>query len=55
MTFEIGDDGGGNFLLLYCSEDKSVYGDTWHQSIHEAKEAAHSHFGIEMREWQDQE
>jgi len=55
MTFEITDDGGGNFLLLYSSADKSVYGDTWHQSVEEAKEAAQSYFGIQENEWQDHE
>jgi hypothetical protein len=54
MTFEITDDGGGNFLLIYCSEDKSACGDTWHQSVQEAKEAAQRYFGIEMNEWEDQ-
>jgi hypothetical protein len=54
MTFEITDDGGGNFLLLYYSVDKSVHGDTWHESIEEAKDAARSYFGVEINEWQDQ-
>jgi hypothetical protein len=54
MTFEITDDGGGNFLLLYCSEDRSVHGDTWHESIEEAKRAAGSYFGIQQTEWHDE-
>jgi len=53
MKFEITDDGGGDYLLVYESEDKSVYGDTWHRSIEEAKIAAESSFGIPKREWQD--
>ena len=53
MTFEITDDGGGNFLLIYESEDKSLCGDTWHQSIDQAKEAAESWFGIRRNEWKD--
>jgi hypothetical protein len=54
MTFEITDDGGGNYLLIYHSEDKSVHGDTWHQSIDEAKEVAESSFHIRRDEWKDQ-
>jgi len=54
MRFEITDDGGSDFLLLYESEDRSVYGDTWHRSIEEAKAAAESSFGIRSQEWQDQ-
>ena len=53
MTFEITDDGGGNFLLIYYSEDKSVHGDTWHQSIDEAKDVAQETFGIPKGEWKD--
>lgn len=55
MTFEITDDGGGNFLLCYHSEDQSVYGDTWHQSIEEAKEVAESEFGVQSSECKDVE
>ncbi len=53
MTFEITDDGEGNFLLCYHSEDQSVYGDTWHQSIEEAKKVAESSFGVRPSEWKD--
>lgn len=53
MTFAITDDGGGNFLLIYESEDKSLYGDTWHRTIDEAKEVAESAFGIRQNEWED--
>lgn len=54
MSFEITDDGGTSFLLLVASEDHSVYGDTWHASIEDAKAAAESYFGIRPEEWQDQ-
>ncbi len=53
MRLEITDDGGGNFLLIFESEDRSVYGDTWHQSIEEAKRAAKEYFGIDADEWRD--
>ena len=54
MTFEITDDGGGNFLLVYYSEDKSVHGDRWHQSIDEAIRVAESSFGVQRDEWKDE-
>ena len=54
MNFEITDDGGSNFLLIYCSEDKSLCGDTWHLSIDEAKKVAERSFGIGKSEWQDE-
>ena len=54
MTFEITDDGGGNFLLVCYSEDKSVHCDTWHQSIEEAKEAARISFDVSRSEWKDE-
>jgi len=53
MKLEITDDGGGNCLLIYESEDRSVSGDTWHHSIEEAKLAAHEYFGIRADEWHD--
>jgi hypothetical protein len=53
MTFEITDDGAGNFLLIYCSDDKSLHGDTWHESIEDAKQAAEQYFGILENEWPD--
>lgn len=52
MRFEITDDGGGNYLLLSESEDGSLYGDTWHQTIEEAQEVAETSFGVRRDEWE---
>jgi hypothetical protein len=53
MTFEIRDDTCGAFLLSYYSRDNSVHGFTSHQSVENAKEAAHGWFAIQEHEWQD--
>jgi hypothetical protein len=39
------------YLLVYRSQDGSVQGDTWHQSIEEAQAQAHFQFGITPPTW----
>ncbi len=45
------DDSG--YLLCYESEDGSVYGDTWHETLAEAERAALEQFGVSSSQWQD--
>ena len=52
MQLEITDDGGSNHLLVYESEHGAHHGDTWHQSVEEAMEAAESYFQIPKSEWE---
>jgi hypothetical protein len=50
LDLEIEFDESG-YLLCYVSRDGTVSGDTWHQSLEEAKEAATAFFGIERSRW----
>lgn len=47
---EIESDGSGFFLMRYDA-DGEFSGDTWHQSLEEAKEQAHFEFGITNTDW----
>jgi hypothetical protein len=42
---------GGGFLLIYRSHDGSVHGDTWHDSIDDAREQARLSFGVPTDAW----
>jgi hypothetical protein len=50
MKAEIQDDGHG-YLLIYTSNDPSIWGDTWHESQEEAEKKAFDDFRIEARDW----
>ncbi|MDB5391758.1 MAG: hypothetical protein JWM11_7404 [Planctomycetaceae bacterium] len=51
LDIEIQFDGFG-YLLLYSSQDGSISGDTWHQTMAEAQQAATQNFGVQLLEWQ---
>jgi hypothetical protein len=44
-------DGGGGFLLIYRSRDGSVQGDTWHETVADAREQAHAWFDVSPDAW----
>jgi hypothetical protein len=48
----IKEDPDGIFLYRY-TEDGSVVGDTWHQSVDEAKEQASFEYGELLNEWRE--
>ena len=50
FDIEIQHDGHG-FLLCYSARDGSAYGDTWHESIAEAEQAAFDYFGTQPSQW----
>jgi hypothetical protein len=52
LDFELSivNDGFG-FLFCYNSEDNSVCGDTWHETLKDALAAAKDYFGISESEW----
>jgi hypothetical protein len=50
LDIEIQYDGSG-FLMCYTSQDGTVSGDTWHQSLQEAKNAASESFGVRSSDW----
>jgi hypothetical protein len=49
--FNITDDGGGNYLLVYSSLDGQFAADTWHETPPEAYACAAEAFGIGENEW----
>ena len=51
FRFEVTDDGGGNFLLVYSSIDGRFAADTWHETLDAALACAAEAFGIEPDEW----
>ena len=51
FRFDITDDGGGNYLLVYSSLDGRFAADTWHETLAGAYECAASEFGIDAGEW----
>lgn len=53
FTFELQSDGSG-FVLCYSSIDGSLYGDTWHESQAEARQAALEDFGVQLDEWESE-
>jgi hypothetical protein len=50
FDFEIQYDGSG-YLLCYSSQDESVFGDTWHETLPEARAAALEQFGVLPEHW----
>lgn len=50
LNFEIQFDGSG-YLLCYSSEGALLYGDSWHVSENEARQAALEEFGVQPNEW----
>lgn len=50
LTLEIEDDGGG-YLLLCTSEDNSVWGDSWFETLALAEESAAEVFGVRSEQW----
>ena len=51
LDLEIQSDGDG-YLLCYSSQDGTVHGDTWHQSVVEAENAAANDFGVQRSQWE---
>ena len=50
FDIEIQFDGSG-YLLCYVSQDGSLYGDTWHETLAYAQEAAAEDFGLSDADW----
>ena len=50
LDIEIQSDGDG-YLLCYMSQDGTFSGDTWHQSMAEAEQAAQQDFGVQPSQW----
>ncbi len=50
LDIDIQHDGGG-YLLCYSSQDGTFSGDTWHQSIEAAEQAAKEDFGVQASQW----
>ena len=51
IDLEIQFDGSG-YLLCFSARDGSMSGDTWHESLSQAEQAALECFGIEPVQWQ---
>ena len=53
FNIEIQSDGSSGYILCYESQEGDLYGDTWHQTLEEAEEAAAEWFGVRPEQWQD--
>jgi hypothetical protein len=42
----------GGFLLITSSTDKSISGDTWHETLESAERAALQRLGISSADWE---
>ena len=51
FNLEILFDGSG-YLLCYSSQDGELCGDTWHETLREAEQAATNEFGVRAEQWQ---
>lgn len=51
LDLEIQFDGSG-YNLRYVSEDRELYGDTWHETLDDAMAAAAESFGVRDDQWQ---
>ena len=51
FSFEITDDGGGNYLLVYSSLDGRYAADEWHETLDASYTSAAEQFGIDLSEW----
>ena len=47
------DDRSGGFFLFYLDHKGEFLGDSWFQSLEEAKESAKIQFGIDDGDWQE--
>jgi hypothetical protein len=54
INFEIHQSNAG-FFFVYGGSDPEYCGDSWHESLNEALEAAKESFGIEVDEWESVE
>lgn len=52
FDLEIQFDGSG-YLLCYASQSGDLYGDTWHETLSEAEDAATETFGVRADQWHD--
>jgi hypothetical protein len=50
MDIEIQSDGHG-YLLCYSSQDGSMCGDTWHETLADAEQTAEEQFGVTAEQW----
>lgn len=50
FRIEIQSDGSG-YVLCYESFDGSLHGDTWHETLAEAKRVAEEDFGVQPHVW----
>jgi hypothetical protein len=51
LDLNILDDGGSHYLLTYRAQNADVAGDTWHETLEDAFDAAEMNFGIARDEW----
>ena len=51
FSFDITDDGSGNYVLVSLSVDGVYKADSWHETLTEAFAAAEEIFGIHRSEW----
>jgi hypothetical protein len=52
FNFEIEElENDGGFLLIYYSQDKEVYADTWHETIDKAINIAESEYEVSKDLW----
>jgi hypothetical protein len=45
---------GGGYLLEYQSHSGELYGDTWHETLEDAKAQAQQYFGVPVDAWQEE-
>ena len=51
LEVQIEDDGAG-CLLLHVADDRSTFGDTWHETLEAAEKAALEDFGLRPSDWE---
>jgi hypothetical protein len=51
LDLTIESENGGGFLLIFESRDGSIRGDTWHESLADARDEARRSFGIALEAW----
>jgi hypothetical protein len=52
FNLEIQSTEGSGYLLCYVSQAGDLYGDTWHQTVEDAEEAAVEDFGVRADQWE---
>jgi hypothetical protein len=50
MAFRLEEVTGG-FLLFSEADDRSVYADTWHETLDEARQVALEEYGLDENDW----